>query len=169
LSSRNIIVADTSVLLNFIRIDQLSLIEKDTRHWIITEHVWDEITSRYEQHAMMLEASIQKGAITQASLTSMAELKRFAQLTSINKLGLGECAAIAYAIIHKCPVAIDDKAAIKAAQQISPNISVIRTQDIVVSLIQQSLLTRDQADAIKKEWEDKHRFRLKFESFSEIS
>ncbi|MGE3778703.1 MAG: hypothetical protein AB7F89_16085 [Pirellulaceae bacterium] len=41
------------------------------------------------------------------------------------------------------------------------------TETIVVLLIQQSVLTVQEADAMKQEWEQHHRFRLPFGSFAE--
>ena len=96
------------------------------------------------------------------------ELALFAQLTENPRLGLGECAAIAAAVIRTQPLAIDDKAARKAALDIAPVLALMDTQSIVVSLLRAGVLNVEQADALKTKWEKEHSFRLKISSFAEL-
>lgn len=48
------------------------------------------------------------------------------------------------------------------------DLDILRTQDLIVSMIKESLLDLAEADTIKKAWEKQHRFRLKIESFTEL-
>jgi hypothetical protein len=73
---------------------------------------------------------------------------------------------------RKCPLAIDDSLANRRAVDeagIAGNpLTVLRTQDIVVELIQVGVLSVEAADRIRAEWAAKHRFRLKISSFRDL-
>ena len=68
--------------------------------------------------------------------------------------------------------AIDDNRAIGSALReaalVGARLPVLRTSDIMVTLIRASTLTVDEADKIKAEWEQRHRFRLKARSFRDL-
>ena len=64
-------------------------------------------------------------------------------------------------------MAIDDKNARKKALAFQPEIELLSTEDLMVSIIQSGILTVEQADAIKDDWEANHRFKLMFASFAE--
>ena len=44
---------------------------------------------------------------------------------------------------------------------------LLNTEEVIVSMLRESLLTVEEADGIKFDWETKHRFKLMFGSFSE--
>ena len=96
----------------------------------------------------------------------MAEVQIFAELTA-KGLGIGECSAIAVAVHRQFTLAIDDKRAIKKVASLGPNISILTTESLMVLLIKQGALSVDEADAVKLDWEQNHRFRLPFGSFAE--
>ena len=50
----------------------------------------------------------------------------------------------------------------------SARLVVLRTQDIIVALIRASALTLDEADQMRADWEQNHRFRLKARSFRDL-
>ncbi len=81
------------------------------------------------------------------------------------RLGAGECAAIAYAACRGHFLAIDDKAARRAAAPVIPHARLLDTQAVMVSLIAAGVLSIDEADAIRDEWERQHRFALRIRSF----
>ena len=64
-------------------------------------------------------------------------------------------------------LAIDDKRAVKKLKAFGLQLTLHSTESIVLLLIQHSILTIAAADAMKLEWEQNHRFRLPFGSFSE--
>ena len=84
------------------------------------------------------------------------------------RIGAGECSAIACAVCSGYKLAIDDKRAIKEARKISAALEIIETQELVVTMIVERLLTIAEADEIKNAWETKHRFKLKIPSFSDV-
>ena len=61
-----------------------------------------------------------------------------------------------------------DRRAIIQARRAHQTVRIVTTQDLVVSMIRESLLTVPEADLIKHEWAAKHRFRLKLESFQDL-
>jgi predicted nucleic acid-binding protein len=163
-----IIVADTSVLINFLRIDRLDLIGRCSRHFLGTDHVRDEITSQYPEQVERYNSGLTNGFIIEINVDSIPELKIYSRLLEGGRLGQGECSAIAVAVHRRYGLAIDDRRAIKEATALDSSLSVFKTQDIMIMIIQEELLTVAEADAILAEWSANHRFRLKIKSFSEL-
>ncbi len=50
-----IIIADTNVLINFLRIDRLDLIARHFYQFVITDHVREEITEHHPVQRQMLQ------------------------------------------------------------------------------------------------------------------
>ena len=163
-----IIIADTNVLINFIRIDRLDLLADHSHQFVITEHVKEEITEHYTVQRKMLQEAIEGGVITEKIVNSLEALQLFGSLMNTGRIGAGECSAIACAICGNHKLAIDDKRAIKEARKRSSELDILGTQELVVSMISEQLLTVSEADEIKALWETKHRFKLKILSFGEI-
>ena len=164
-----IIIADTNVLINFLNIERLDLIAGHSHDFVITDHVKGEITDFYAHQQNQMEQAIRDGTLTEQQLSTLAEMDLFGMLSQSGRLGHGECSAIACAVHGKHKLALDDKKATnKALTSISQDLDILRTQDLVVSMIEESLLNLAEADAIKETWETQHRFRLKIESFAEL-
>jgi len=163
-----IIIADTSVLINFLRIDATNLLGQLSSIVRITEHVESEVTDNYEDQRECLDAALRDGHVAVATLTSHEELEAFARLVDSGRLGSGECAAIACASVGRHTLAIDDRRAIAEAQKLDAALPVMRTVDLVVMMIREGLLSVAEADTIKSVWENEHRFRLTFASFADI-
>lgn len=89
------------------------------------------------------------------------------RFTDAKGLGIGECSAIAVAVHRQLTLAIDDKQAIKKVANLGFNVPILTTEALMVLLIQHGTLSVEEADDMKLEWENNHRFRLKFSSFSE--
>jgi len=160
-------VLETSVLVNFLKIDRVDLLARHPSYeFIITEHVRAEITQHYPDQLARLETALQRATFREIRVTDPTELNAFAQLT-LTGLGTGECSAIAVAVNRNLPLAIDDKVAVKRAQRFRPAIAIESTESLMVSLIHAGVLGLSAADAIKQDWEQNHRFRLPFSSFSE--
>lgn len=164
-----IVVLDSSVLINFLVLNRADLLRQHPYYsfWI-TDHVRKEITRDYPQQVERLEQALQQGWIQQTALTNEQEITIFGQLALGQRLGAGECAAIAAAIHQNGWVALDDKVARKEARKISRTIKLIDTQTLIVSMIQQGLLSIEAADVMKTVWEKQYRFRLKLNSFADL-
>lgn len=163
-----IIVADTNILINFMNIGRLDLLVQHSHKFVITEHVREEITDCFAEQQLLLQSALQNGDIMEVQLTTLEELELFAKLTSVKRLGHGECSSIACAIHNGYIIAIDDKRAISEAQRVSSDLTIMKTQDLIVSMINENLLNITTADGIKKSWQEEHKFRLKIDSFADV-
>ena len=162
-----IVITDTSVLINFLALDRVGLLSRlSSVHFVVTEHVRAEITEHFPEQLRRLNAAFETGVIEEISVTDIVEVALFADLTS-KGLGLGECSAIAVAVNRKLTIAIDDKRALKKVARLGYNLEVLGTEQLVVQLIAESVLTIVEADQMKDDWEQNYRFKLSIVSFSE--
>lgn len=171
---RAILIVDTSVLVNFLAIGRGDLLARLGYRIIITDHVSAEVADHYPEQQAALRDAIAKGHVEQVALTAVAELSDFAALVSRNssrrkRLGAGECSAMVMAVHWGYELAIEDKPAIKQIREMYPQIRLLRTQDLMIRLIQTGALGVPDADQIKKDWAANHRFQLsEFGSFAEL-
>ncbi|MGG7579595.1 hypothetical protein [Rhizobium sp. Nf11,1] len=167
-----IIVADTSVLINFLKIDRMDLLGRYPGGFIATDHVRGEVTDRYPSQIVRYAAAIESGYIGEEKVIDPIELALFARLSETPRLGIGECSAIAVALSRSYALAIDDGRAIKHALReaglFGQTLMVLRTVDIVVDLIRAGALDIVSADEIRYEWEAKHQFRIAISSFGDL-
>lgn len=88
---RVLVVADTNVLINFLRAGRLDLLGHHADYkLVVTEHVRMEVT--YPEQAAELATALSAGNIEEVRLTDPVELGIFAELNAV--LGRGESAAI---------------------------------------------------------------------------
>ena len=168
-AGRDCVILDTSVLINFLAIDQAHLLVDHPKfEFIMTDHVQVEVTEHYFDEFTRLEAMLATPGVKQISVNTPEELEIFGELTLIRRLGSGECAAIAAAIHRGCGIAIDDQAAIKHLSRLYPALRVETTQSLMVGLIKLGVLTITEADGFKERWQVEHRFRLSFHSFRDV-
>ncbi|MCI0525811.1 MAG: hypothetical protein L0Y75_11155 [Acidobacteria bacterium] len=167
-----IVVADTSVLINFLRIDRMDLIGAHPASVIATDHVAAEIADTYPDQQARYAAALSAAQISEERIDDPAELELFLRLAAHGRLGAGERSAIAVALNRKCALAIDDSRAIQAgiaeAGVAGSPLSIVRTQDIVVELIRKGAISIRAADAILVDWAANHRFKLKIASFQDL-
>jgi predicted nucleic acid-binding protein len=162
-----IVITDPSVLINFLALDRVGLLSRlSSVHFVVTEHVRAEITEHFPEQLRRLNAAFETGVIEEISVTDIVEVALFADLTS-KGLGLGECSAIAVAVNRKLTIAIDDKRALKKVARLGYNLEVLGTEQLVVQLIAESVLTIVEADQMKDDWEQNYRFKLSIVSFSD--
>lgn len=83
------IVLDTSVLLNFLRINRLNLIAWHSYNYIVTDHVASEITDHYPKQQERFAEAKANETLRQISVTNPTELAIFASLEHSGKLGAG--------------------------------------------------------------------------------
>ncbi len=126
-----------------------------------------EITQHYPGQLAKLEAALAAGGFDEIQVTDLAELQVFGQLQQARRLGGGECSAIAVAANRRLPLALDDKRARREAKAFCPRLVLLNTESLMVSLIHEGVIDVAAADAIKLEWERKHRFKLNFASFAQ--
>ena len=162
-----IVITDASVLINLLVLDRAGLLARLPDHrFVVTDHVRAEVTEHYHDQLQRLEEAFAAGTLEEIRVTDLEEVQLFAQLTATG-LGIGECSAIAVAAHRKLALAIDDKRAIKKLEKLGLGLTVLTTESLVVLLIQQGALSVAEADAMKHDWEENHRFRLAFTSFAD--
>ncbi len=167
-AGRDHAVLDTSVLLNFLKVDRLDLLTQHPNYrFLVTDHVRAEITQHYPDQLTRLEAALIAGKLDEIQVTDPKELQVFGQLHGAKRLGAGECSAIAVAANRGLPLAVDDKRARKEARAFSAEMVFLDTESLMVSLIHEGVIDVPTADSIKLEWEQKHRFKLGFGGFAE--
>ncbi len=76
--------------------------------------------------------------------------------------------SISVAVCRGYALAMDDRVATKHAFRAFPQIQIRKTQDIVLSLIREGVLSLADADALRDEWQAHHRFTIPIASFREI-
>lgn len=159
---------DTSVLINFLKIDRIDLLKKCSCSFFVTDHVQDEIATHYPDQCTRLEAALGEKVLQKANVETPREFALFAELSKSGQLGSGECAAIAIASHRGYYLAIDDNQAIKKTSELLLPHLILRTQDLILLMIQEHLLEIDEADTLITVWATQHRFKLKIKSFREL-
>jgi predicted nucleic acid-binding protein len=158
---------DSSVLINFLNVDRADLLGAlPRRRFQITPHVQAEVTENYPHQLDRLNAALAAGFIEGTRLDDPKEVAEFIALMKL-RLGQGESAAIAAAVMRRAPVALDDGAAQKKSRKAHPSLTILTTPDLLVELIHAGALTVQVADQIKGDLETKHRYRMPFRSFAE--
>lgn len=165
--SEIVVITDTSVLINFLVLDRAGLlVTLATHRFAVTEHVRAEISAHYQEQLERLERALSDRILEEVRVDDLSEVQLFAELSS-KGLGIGESSAIAVAVHRQLSLAIDDKQAIRRVSSLGYAVPILTTEALMVLLIQGGVLTVDEADAIKLDWELNHRFRLAFSSFKE--
>ena len=93
-----IVVADTSVLINFLKIDRMDLVRRYPGRLLATDHVESELADDYPEQKARYEAAVTAGVLDTCSVTNPAEVRLFLRLGPGVRLGAGECSAIAIAL-----------------------------------------------------------------------
>lgn len=163
-----IIICDTSVLINFLKIERIALFEKCSYDFYIADHVQEEITIHYNDQCNLLDDALQKGTLSKVSVEDPRELHLFGELSKSGLLGAGECAAISVAYHREWLLAIDDKQAIKKTESLLLPERILRTHQLFILMIQEQLLDVDEAESLIETLATKHRFRLKNESLRDF-
>ena len=166
------VVADASVLINFLRIDRMDLIGVHPGFFIVTDKVADEIS--YPDQKNRYKTALSSGYLVQQRIDDPVEVGEFLRLDLAygKYLGAGELSAIAVALTRDCSLAIDDNRAVSTVLR-ETGLSdrpdrIIRTQNIIVELIKRNFLPLEEAESIRLDWKTNHRFTLKISSFREM-
>lgn len=164
----DIIISDTSVLINFLKIDRLNLFRNCSLHFLVTDHVRAEITDSFPEQLHRFQSGLQQHTLEEIRVEEATEIETFSALMQQGKLGIGECSAISVAIHRKYSLAIDDNLAIKSTLCLAPHLPILRTQDLMVKMIQEGVLNISEVDSILQDWAKNHRFKLKIKTFKEL-
>ena len=166
-------IIETSVLLNFLKIDRADLLGRHpTYRFVVPAVVQNEVRTKpsYAAQSARLEVAFAAGHLLPddpAEAISIEELATFAALDSLKRTGVGERAALAAAYIRRLPLAMDDRRAWARTASYSRGLTKLDTVGIVLSLLQSHVITVEEADAIKLEWEKLSFVRPDFKSFGD--
>jgi len=161
-----IVVADASVLINFIHVDLLSLLGRlDGFEFLVPEQVIEEI-SRPGQ-AAKLAAALEAGHLIRVVSTDPGEIQSYAELHDV--MGRGEAACLAIAEARGWWVACDERGRFlrHLRDRLGPG-RVVNTPGLFILAIRAGLLTFKEADRLKVVLEE-HRFKMRFTSFREVA
>ena len=163
-------IIETSVLVNFLKIDRIDLLALHPAYrFIAVDLVRDEVTKRYATQLDRLNAAFAATHLLPDILpetVSLAELAVFAAMEKL-RIGQGERASIAAANARGLPLGMDDERAWKRAAAFCVVIPRENTVSLMVTLIKAGVIDITGADAIKADWEANHKFKLPFHSFAQ--
>lgn len=165
----DLVIADTSVLINFLRLDRMDLLKCCAEILYITDHVCEEVSELYPDQRACLNKAIADNVLQVYRVESPEELALMVAVQRGRRsLAIGEASAIAAAQHHGWVLAIDDKAALNFCRSNRASIRLLRTADVFISLIRKGMLTVSEADAIKDDLAENHSFRMKLRSFADV-
>lgn len=167
---RIIVVSDTDVVINFLRVQRLDLLcGQSNFRVVVTEHllgssgILGELTDLTQ--AAEAEKAVAAGLMEAIALTEPNELALFATLNQF--LGRGESAAIAVAASRGWTVATDDRLAQRECERrLGPN-RTLSTPSILLDCIRNGSLSVADADNIKDQLASQ-RFIMKFATFADF-
>jgi predicted nucleic acid-binding protein len=164
-AARRVVVTDANVLINLMHVDRLSLLGHLSGYeFVVPDHVRAEITDPAQ--VAMLDEAASRGFLRVEPVTDLAALTLFAEL--IAHIDRGEAACLALAVTKGWMVASDEKRRFRREAEARLGAgSILRTQDLFVLAIRESLITIEQADADKAVLEQR-RFKMSFASFREL-
>lgn len=168
INSSTTLVVDTSVLINFLCIDRMDLLARHSYAFVVTEHVAAEVKSDYSDQRRRLDFALKSGVLREKRIEAQILAAISGSSDASKRLGLGERSAITLATTNGWKLAIDDRRAAREALNIDPALEIMKTQDLVVSMIHEMLLNIDEADDIKRRWSTSHRFHLQIASFADV-
>ena len=135
------VVLDSSVLINFLRIDRMNLLMQLSCEFAVTSHVSGEISDHYPYQKQRFHEARAAGILTELNVDGPDELFLFSAFAASNRLGVGECSAIAVAISRGYDLALDDTRARREALDSQPELKILGTKDLIVLAIKEKLLT----------------------------
>ncbi len=143
------VATDTSLLLNFLRIDRTEILGalRGFRFHIIN-HVVNEV--RQEAHAARLNAALTRGYVAEFALTDLVAIVDYNKLRL--NLGDGEAATIAAGARLRWVIGLDEKgrARREAVARVGRE-NLINTVGVLLHAVRTGLLTLDQAERIRGE------------------
>lgn len=156
------IVLDTSVLLNFIKIDRIDLLGRLDTPVVILDQVLDEV--RRPEQRKAVEDAVATGTLGIQSVRNPTEVSLFAELRAGGRLGAGECAVLAVAISRRWIAGLQDRRAQAEGRRRRKDLAYCQTEDLVWKLIQSGQLTVEEADSFLTEWAARHHFKSRLAS-----
>lgn len=159
------VALDSSVLINFLRVDRLDLLATLPGYeFVVPEQVVLEIT--YPEQAPVLEKALERGLLRKEISTAPDEIARYAEFKRV--MGRGEAACLAIAATRGWSVAADEGGRFRrlATERLGRG-RILNTPGILVLSIRAGHLTIEEADELKARLE-RQRFKMAFPSFRDV-
>ena len=160
------LVLDTSVLLNSVKVGRTALLGRTGHRIFLLDQVFEEVI-RPEQREAVQEA-IDAGMFSHEQVVDLEEVSLFADLHAGGRLGTGECAVLAVAIVRDFIAGVQDRKAQAEGRKRNEKLRIFQTEDIVAGLIRSGEMTLEEADRLLIEWAKKHRFASRISSFKTL-
>lgn len=159
-SAPRLVAADACFLINFLAVDQLSVLSSlaDEYRFVAPLEVVNEVRRPAERNR--LEASLQLGVVEAVEITDPAEL---ASLTDALRSGLGdgECACLALAECRGWLIASDERGRFRRVASDKIGIDrVITTPSVLALLVEGGHVAGGAARAMAAELRASHRFAM---------
>lgn len=165
MTSRHVVLADASVLINLAFVDRLGLLGSlSSFEFLAPGEVLREI--RHPEQTLRVDEALAAGWLAAATLDQPDSLMLYAELRQL--MGAGESACLALAVERGGLVACDEKRAfLREARRCLGDGRILNTPGILLLAIRRGLLSVEEADEAKHGLE-RHRFRMVFESFRDL-
>ncbi|MBI1331461.1 MAG: hypothetical protein GC165_01125 [Armatimonadetes bacterium] len=160
------LILDTSVLVNYAHIDRLDLLVGAHVETRVVEQVQTELQRQNQKKA--LERAITNGTILPCAVEDLEDIAEAFKIVYDDRRGRGEAFSFVYARSTGGILGIDDKRAMSLFQRKFPELATATSKDLMVKAIKNKLITIAEADEIKGIWEQECRYKLLFESFSDL-
>ena len=160
-----LVVADTSVLINFVHVGRLDLLGPASGLRVLVPlEVKAELVDPVQRAAV--DDALAAGALADAGPLAVEELTEYARLRAT--LGSGESAALSIAVIRGAIVACDERRAfLRAAETLLGPGRVVNTPGLLLRAIHRGTIEVAAADDMKAELE-RRRFKMSFGSFADL-
>ena len=160
------LVLDTSVLLNFVKVGRTALLGRTGHRILLLDQVFAEVTRPEQRKAV--QKAVDTGIFSYEQVVDLEEVSLFAGLHAGGRLGTGECAVLAVAIVRGFIAGVQDRQAQAEGRKRNEKLRIFQTEDIVVDLIRNGEMTLEDADRLLIEWAEKHRFASRISSFKTL-
>lgn len=158
-------VTDSSFLINFLLLDQMSLLGSLREFsFHVPNHVTVEV--RYEVQQARLQAAQAAGILTEIEITVPAEILLYDELRRV--LGDGESASLAVAVSRRWVIAADEKGRFRRElfERLGENY-LLDTTGALVMAIKAGVITIGQADALRAQLRE-NRFEMDPRPFDDL-
>ena len=160
------VVLDTSVLLNFVKIQRIDLLGSLGVPILLLEDVLAEVT--HPAHRAIVDRAVADGVLLRETVSDLAEVTLFAELAQSGRLGPGERATMAVALTRGMAAAIQERPAQAEMHRRDRRARIVTTEDIVVHAIRSGTVGLPEADAMLVEWRKRHRFASRVVTFRQF-
>ena len=153
------IICDTAIIVNFLKINRIDLLDRSSHTFLVSDHVQQEIALDYPAQLKRFQKALKKSIIQKIPGEDSEEFDLFAALFKTGQLSVCESATLAAAAYRGYSLATDDSQVIDQAELLMAPNRILRTQNIVVALINENLLTDESADQLLDAWATNLRFK----------